>query len=106
MKHKPAIIFILLRLFIVTQFIGLYVVNHYSDSGEELPFGMEPPEIQSEQEYYSVFPSIIIAFIIAIGLFFLLTHFKIEVILRFWFFAVVIIAIGISVNSSLMLVMI
>ncbi|MEK6845083.1 MAG: hypothetical protein AABX44_02400, partial [Nanoarchaeota archaeon] len=80
MKHKLIIILILLGMFLVTQFIGLYVVNHYSDN--ELPYGMEPPE---EIDPVSAFPSIIIAFIIAIALFFLLTKFKIEFILKLWF---------------------
>ena len=66
MKHKLAIILVLLGMFLVTQFIGLYVVNHYSQN--ELPYGMEPPE---EINPVNAFPSIIIAFIIAIALFFL-----------------------------------
>ena len=93
MKHKLLIILILLGMFIVTQFIGLYVVNHYSQN--ELPYGMEPPEL-SEKEKTQFFPSIIIAFIIAIALFFLLTKFKIEFILKLWFFAVVSLAIGLA----------
>ena len=83
-------------MFIVTQFIGLYVVNHYSDN--KLPYGMEPPE---EIDPVSAFPSIIIAFIIAIALFFLLTKFKIEFILKLWFFAVIVLALGLSINSFL-----
>src|SRR3989344_6659175 len=96
MKHKLLIILILLGMFIATQFIGLYVVNHYSQN--ELPYGMEPPE---EINPVSAFPSIIIAFIIAIALFFLLTKFKIEFILKLWFFAVIVLALGLSINSFL-----
>ena len=96
MKHKLAIILVLLGMFLVTQFIGLYVVNHYSQN--ELPYGMEPPE---EINPVNAFPSIIIAFIIAIALFFLLTKFKIEFILKLWFFAVIVLALGISINSFL-----
>ena len=96
MKHKLIIILILLGMFLVTQFIGLYVVNHYSDN--KLPYGMEPPE---DINPVSVFPSIIIAFIIAIVLFFLLTKFKIEFILKLWFFTVIVLALGLSINSFL-----
>jgi len=44
-------------------------------------------------------PSILIAFVIAISLLFLLTKFNAEFILRLWFFIVVIIALGISFNA-------
>ncbi len=98
MKHKLTIIFILLGMFLVTQFIGLYVVNHYSQEENQLPYGMETPEL-SEKEKTQFFPSIILAFIIAIVLFFLLTKFKIEFILRLWFFLVVVIALALSFNS-------
>ena len=83
-------------MFLVTQFIGLYVVNHYSQN--ELPYGMEPPE---EINPVNAFPSIIIAFIIAIALFFLLTKFKIEFILKLWFLIVIVLALGLSINSFL-----
>jgi len=96
MKHKLAIILVLLGMFLVTQFIGLYVVNHYSQN--ELPYGMEPPE---EINPVNAFPSIIIAFIIAIALFFLLTKFKIEFILKLWFLIVIVLALGLSINSFL-----
>ena len=96
MKHKLTIILILLGMFLVTQFIGLYVVNHYSQN--ELPYGMEPPEGVNPE---NAFPQIIIAFIIAIALFFLLTKFKIEFILKLWFFIVIVLALGLSINSFL-----
>ena len=96
MKHKLIIILVLLGMFLVTQFIGLYVVNHYSQN--TLPYGMEPPK---DIDPVSFFPSIIIAFIIAIALFFLLTKFKVEFILKLWFFVVIVLALGISINSFL-----
>ncbi len=98
MKHKLIIILILLGMFLVTQVIGLYVVNHYSEN--KLPYGMQPPEL-SEKEKTQFFPSIIVAFIIAIVLFFLLTKFKIEFILKLWFFTVIVLALGLSINSFL-----
>lgn len=99
MKHKAIIVFILLGMFLVTQVIGLYVVNHYSKDENKLPYGMEPPEIEEEKVFYEVFPSIILAFIVAIALFFLLIKFKIEFIIRIWFLIVIIIALGIAFDS-------
>lgn len=83
-------------MFLVTQFIGLYVVNHYSQETNQLPYGMEPPQ---EVDPGEAFPSIILAFIIAIALFFLLTKFKIEFILKLWFLLVIVIALSIAFNS-------
>ena len=101
MKHNIKIIAILLGMFILTQFIGLYVTNHYSQEGHKLPFGMDTPKIEKETDFYKIFPSIIFAFVIAVGLLFLLNKFDAAFILKLWFFIVVVIALGISFNSVL-----
>ncbi len=101
MKHNLKITIILLAMFIITQLIGVYVVNHYLQEENTLPFGLEPPAIESDSEYYGFFSGIVIAFIFAILLFLLLTRFKIEFILKIWFFVVVVIALGISFLSVL-----
>lgn len=100
MKHNLKVTFILLAMFIITQFIGLYVVNHYSVQENTLPYGMETPEAEDSSDFYTSFlPSIIIAFIFAILLLILFTKFNFGVILKIWFFAVILIAIGIFFNS-------
>jgi presenilin-like A22 family membrane protease len=103
-------------MFLVTQFIGLYVVNYYSpvrvsmENGEkivqnvsapELPYGMQTPELNYESQYISLFPFIIFAFIIAIFLMFILSKFRVKFFIKLWFFAVVVLALGISFNSFL-----
>jgi presenilin-like A22 family membrane protease len=60
---------------------------------------MQSPKIEKEKDFYNLFPLIIIAFIIAISLLFLLTKFKAEIFLRLWFFIVVIIALGLTFNT-------
>ena len=112
MKHNVKITIILLTMFVVTQFIGLYVVDHYSSvevvdgivmnvSSQDLPFGLETPEIEKETDFYKLFPSLILAFVIAISLLFFLTKFKAEIILKAWFFIVVLIALVISLIAIL-----
>jgi len=99
-------------MFLITQFIGLFVINHYSDikvvngtqidvSSPDLPYGMEPPEIQEEREYSSILISIIVAFVIAISLFFILTRFRSEIIMRIWFFIIIVLGLGIFLNIFL-----
>jgi len=110
MKHNIKITLILLGMFVLTQFIGLYVVNYYSPvrvidgvvqnvSAPGLPYGMQTPEITQESEFYALLPSIVIAFIIAILLVIFLSKFKIDFVLKAWFFLVIIIALGIAINS-------
>jgi len=97
MKHNLKITAVLLLMFLATQFIGLYVVDHYSKT--DLPLGLESPDLEEEREYNQMFLSIIIAFVIAIGILLLLTHFKVEFLLKIWFLLVVVIALCISFLS-------
>jgi presenilin-like A22 family membrane protease len=100
MKHTAKITIFLLAMFIITQLIGMYVVNHYASKNNELPYGMTPPAPEKETDFYTSFlPSIIIAFVIAITILFLLTKFNAEFILKVWFFVVVVIALGLTFNS-------
>ncbi|MGY4884841.1 MAG: presenilin family intramembrane aspartyl protease [Nanobdellota archaeon] len=100
MKHNLKVTLIILAMFIVTQFIGLYVVNHYCIQNNVLPYGMETPEAESEMDFYTSFlPSIIIAFVFAIVLLIILTRFNFNVFLRLWFFVVILITIGIFFNT-------
>lgn len=86
-------------MFLLTQFIGIFVVNHYLFEENQLPYGLEPPEIETQSDYSILFGTIIIAFIIAILLFLFLTKFKIEFFLKLWFFVVVVVALSISFFS-------
>jgi len=61
---------------------------------------MEPPE--EVKENFSII-NILIAFVIAIGLFFLLTKIKAETFIRIWFFAVTSMAIGLTINVVIFL---
>ncbi len=96
MKHTWKITAILLGMFLITQLIGLAVVYTYF-IGPELPYGMHPPEVKPIEG----FSSIIFAFIFAVILIFLLMKFNLKTVLRLWFFVVVILAIGITLNSLL-----
>lgn len=109
MKHTPRIIALLLFLFLVTQFIGLSVSSYYGpqqtilEDGEtattyNLPYGLDPPQDTSPKQ--NLF-SIVVAFILAIGIIFILMKYKIELFLRLWFFFVVVIAISITLNAGL-----
>ncbi len=101
MKHRPKITAILLVMFILTQFIGLYVVDYYQAEDKPLPYGLETPQPEEQSEFYIIFSQILLAFIIAVALLFFLTKFKIEFLLKLWFLLVVIIALGLAFNAIL-----
>jgi len=93
-KHTWKITTILIIMFLVAQLIGLFVINFYTNN--DLPYGMQPPE---EMQTDLSLVSIIIAFAIALSLIFLLTKIKARWLLRLWFFAVIIIALGIALSA-------
>ena len=98
-------------MFIVTQFIGLAVLHADPFHLEQEVNGtiqkvsnpalswIQPPEVKTQKESFSMLTSLIFAFIIAISLLFLLTKFKIEFFLKAWFFLVVCIALFLTFYS-------
>jgi len=101
MKHNLKITALLLAMFLVTQLIGIYVVNYYSPEDRVLPFGLDPPQPEQSSDYTSFFSGIIFAFIIAVLLLFLFTRFKFKFILKAWFFLVIVLALSISLMAIL-----
>ncbi len=110
MKHKLSITLILLSMFLVTQFIGLFVVNVYAPSSKinpitgeiisfqnPLPFGLQ----SQDNEPNPTFGSLILSFIMAFVAIFILMKYKWKMIIRLWFFFVVALALGISINAIL-----
>ena len=101
MKHNLKITFVLLLMFLITQFIGLYVVNFYLNPAQTLPLGMEPPPVQTNADFSYMLGVIIFAFMFAMFIMFLLTRINAEFVLKLWFFSVVIIAMVISLTAIL-----
>lgn len=112
MKHNIKITLILLGMFLLTQLIGLYVINFYTPRFEEvlingtiqnvsygnnIPYGMKPPSIEPE---FSII-SLLLAITFATALIFLLVKIKAKLIIRSWFFFVVAIGMAISFTALL-----
>jgi len=100
MKHNVKITLIILLMFLLTQFIGLFVINYYLQPGHNLPYGMGVEEV-SEQATGSIIFSFVLAFAFAIGIFFLFRKFKSKIVLKLWFFIVIIIALGLFFTALL-----
>ncbi len=112
MKHNVKITIIILLMFLLTQFIGLYVVNTYAQekvvngeiveaNGKILPYGMGLQETGDEIDFSSILFSLVFSLIIAVSLIFLLIKIKAKFILRVWFFLVTVLALGISATAFL-----
>jgi len=99
MKHNIKITIILLGMFLITQLIGLAVISYYSQEGNSLPYGMEPPEVTDENAF-GFLGSLAISFVIAIVLVIILMRLKTVWFMRGWFFFVVILALGITFNAA------
>jgi len=99
-------------MFFLTQLIGLFVIGVYN--ANEIPYNMQPPkDIQppktcdfqgSYTDYFqcifmAIPGTIIFSFIIAIGIFIVLTRLNAESFIRAWFFVVTIIAIALALNA-------
>ena len=114
MQHKWHIAAILLSMFLVTQFIGLFVVNAYApisqtiinpETGEQtimmtegsLPFGLQTPSDEPTPNFLSI----VFAFALAFALIFILMKYKWKFVIRLWFFLVIALALGISINAIL-----
>jgi len=97
MKHSAKVTAILIIVFFITQLIGIAVVSYYNIPQNILPYGMEPPNEIRPKPFDLPF-QILLSFLIAISLFFILTQIKAEGFIRFWFFAVTILALSISMN--------
>jgi len=112
MKHNFKVTIILLIMFLITQLIGIAVIQTYQTKtetvfnqttktyenitiGNQLPYGMQPPEIEPEISI----TTIIISFIIAISLVFVLMKIRAVMIIKLWFFGVVTIALAITLNA-------
>lgn len=111
MKHNIKITILLVMMFVITQLIGLYVINSNvfnqaaEINGAVVPITnpiletLQPPQIQQQSDFSLYFGSLVFAFVIAIVILFLLTRFKIDFILKAWFFIVVAIALFITINA-------
>jgi len=114
MKHALKITLLLIAMFLITQTIGIFVVAHYSPQTIEiknpdgtmsqlttynLPYGMDPPQEVEQKSVGSIASSFVIIFAIAVGLMLILMKFNADLLIRGWFFVVVLLAVGISVNS-------
>ena len=90
MKHTWKITIILLCLFILSQFIGLFIIDFYNKS--DLPYEIERPEIDKDTSFIPIFVILLVGTTIAL----LLIRFRAKLLWKIWFFLSVFITLAIS----------
>lgn len=113
MKHEIKITILLISLFFITQLIGLYVISsdpfsisqNINGTIEQVPnptlSWMNSPKNTSQNDFGIYFGSMIFSFVLAVLLLLLLIKFKVDIILKIWFFAVVTLALFLSLTAIL-----
>lgn len=91
MKHKITITTIILCMFLLAQFIGLYVILSNS-----VPSYLSPVVEGQEQSYGYYFYQIVSSIIVAILIVVLITKYKLKFFMKAWFFLVIAMALSIS----------
>lgn len=95
MKHKPLITIIILTMFLLTQFIGLFVI-----SSNVVPSYLDAETSNQEQISYGYyFFNILTSLAMAILIFVLITKYKLVAFMRIWFLVVLTIALSISLSA-------
>ncbi|MBS3133346.1 hypothetical protein J4470_04485 [Candidatus Woesearchaeota archaeon] len=102
MKHPPSTVLVLLSLFLLAQFIGLFVLDSYIDKEltaetgvvtyKELPAGIERPDIAPD--YAFVF--IAVAILIGTGILLLIMKFRRFNLWKLWYFLAVTLSLAIA----------
>lgn len=93
MKHNLKVIAIMTVLFLIAQFIGLYVADFYSF--KDLPYNIQKPKFEEKTSYVSVFLAILFATFLAS----ILIKFNAEKLWKFWFFLSIWFALSISFSA-------
>jgi len=94
-KHKATITIVILCMFLLAQFIGLYIIS--LDSVPSFLSANPSPETQQSPAFY--FYQIVSSFIIAILIVVLITKYKLKWFMKIWFVLVVILAISVSLTA-------
>jgi len=103
MKHNLKISLIILGMFLITQLIGLFIINFYIQTGNSLPYGFDKQNL-GEKNSFSFLASLISSFVIAIFLVLILTRLKSVIFMRAWFFVVICLALGLTLNAVFSLI--
>jgi len=97
MKHKKKVTFLLLSLFILVQFIGLFVVSYYNHN--ILPYGLSANATSGTGSL--IFSTIMFFIVLLVILSFFLKKLDSRIFLRLWFFLIIVLSMAVFFNTVL-----
>ena len=105
MKHTLSITALLVVFFLMSQLIGILIINEYVDveateatgnlTFEELPYNIERPPVEEKTSFWFIFLAVIIGTLIAL----LIIRFRKPWLWRFWFLMAAIITLAVSFSA-------
>lgn len=93
MKYSIKTLLIVLGLFLVAQYVGLYVNSIYF--ANSLPYGLTPPQVEAEASPWFFVSTLIIVTTI----FLLLRKFNLKLLMKFWFITAFVMTISITLSA-------
>jgi presenilin-like A22 family membrane protease len=93
-----------MSLFIITQLIGLAVINFYLDKNNTIPYGFDQKEqaAQMQNTPGQVLTSLLFSFVIVILFILFLMKIKSTLLIKIWFFGVITLGMSITLSALLM----
>ncbi len=105
MKHTLKITLILILFFLITQVVGLSIINSYIDhktsvetgksTFKSLPGGLERPQVEEETSYIPIFAAIIVGTLLIL----LIIKMKKVRLWKFWFFLSVLLCLTVALAA-------
>src|SRR3989344_1666296 len=71
MKHTLKITILLFLLFLVAHVLGLTILNQYNfvnEAGKDLPYGLQPPEMEKDTSFIPIFIIILVGTVLMLVL--------------------------------------
>ncbi len=95
MKHNLNITLLLVALFLIAQFIGLFIIKPYTTEEKPLPYNIQRPEFEEKTAFIPIFIIIIMGTLLAL----LLAKFEATILWKVWFFISVVFCLSIAFSS-------
>ena len=98
MKHTLKITILLFLLFLVAHVLGLTILNQYNfvnEAGKDLPYGLQPPEMEKDTSFIPIFIIILVGTVLML----VLSRFKTMFLWKFWFFISLMITLTIAFGA-------
>ncbi len=92
MKHNIKVVLLLVFLFLIAQYVGIYI--NYKYLNQELPLNIQRPEVNTQFSFIYSFFIILFMTIVVI----LLARFNLSKLWKAWFFITVWLTLIISLN--------